>query len=50
MTQWTYHSATGLELSKVYADGTSEVRTYDVFNRLSTITDARGVVKLTPTK
>ncbi len=27
------------------ADGTSDVRTYDAFNRLLTITDARGVVK-----
>ncbi len=45
VTQWTYHPSTGLELSKIYADGSSEQRTYDAFNRLSTITDARGVVK-----
>ncbi len=32
-------------MSKVYADGSSELRTYDAFNRLATITDARGVVK-----
>ncbi len=45
VTQWTYHPATGLELSKIYADDTFEQKTYDVFNRLATITDARGVVK-----
>ena len=32
-------------MSKIYADGSSEVRTYDAFNRLATINDARGVVK-----
>ncbi len=34
-----------MELSKIYADGSSEQKTYDAFNRLSTITDARGVMK-----
>ncbi|MDO4411144.1 MAG: RHS repeat-associated core domain-containing protein [Akkermansia sp.] len=45
VTQWTYHLATGLELSKIYDDGTSEVRTYDAFNQLSSITDACDVMK-----
>ena len=45
MTAWAYHPATGLELSKTYADNSSVVKTYDAYNRLATETDARGNVK-----
>ncbi len=45
VTTWVFHPATGLELSKTYADGTAVVKTYDAYNRLSTETDARGNVK-----
>ncbi len=41
-TTWEFHPATGLELSKAYADGTTVVKTYDAYNRLATETDARG--------
>ncbi len=44
-TTWVFDAATGLELSKTYADNTSVVKTYDCFNRLATETDARGLVK-----
>lgn len=44
-TTWSFHAATGLEVSKSYADNSSVVKTYDVFNRLATETDARGNVK-----
>ncbi|MDD6812946.1 MAG: hypothetical protein PUD60_00920 [Akkermansia muciniphila] len=43
-TTWAYHAATGSELRKTYADGSSTVKTYDAFNRLSTETSARGLV------
>ena len=42
-TTWTYHDATGLELTKTYADGSSTTRTYDALNNPSTRTDARGI-------
>ena len=45
VTAWVFHPATGLELSKTYADGTAVVKTYDDYNRLATETDARGNVK-----
>ena len=45
VTAWAFHPATGLELSKTYADGTAVVKTYDAYNRLSTETDARGNIK-----
>ena len=45
VTSWTYDPATGLELSKTYADNSSVVKTYDAFNRLATETDARSLVK-----
>ena len=45
VTSWTYEPATGLELSKTYADNSSVVKTYDAFNRLATETDARGIMK-----
>ena len=45
VTTWNFDAATGLEISKTYADNSSVVKTYDAFNRLSTETDARGVVK-----
>ena len=45
VTTWVFHPATGLELSKTYADGTTLVKTYDAYNRLATETDARGNVK-----
>ena len=44
-TTWAYDPATGLELSKTYADNTSVAKTYDAFNRLETETNARGTVK-----
>ena len=44
-TTWIFDSATGLELSKTYADNSRVVKTYDSFNRLATETDARGNVK-----
>ena len=44
-TTWAFDPATGLELSKTYADNGSVVKTYDSFNRLSTETDARNIVK-----
>ena len=45
VTTWAFHPATGLELSKAYADGTAVVKTYDAYNRLATETDARGNIK-----
>ncbi len=42
VTTWEYHPATGLVLSKTYADGTTVVNTFDDYNRLTTETDARG--------
>ena len=46
VTTWTFHPATGLELSKTYADNTSVIKSYDAYNRLSMETDARGNVKM----
>ena len=45
-TTWVYDPATGLELSKTYADNTSVVKSYDAFNRLDTETNARGRIKV----
>ena len=42
-TTWEYDLATGLELRKTYADGKGTVKTYDAYNNLATVTDARGV-------
>ena len=44
-TTWAFHAATGLEISKTYADDSSVVKTYDAYNRLATEADARGNVK-----
>ena len=44
-TTWNFDPATGLEISKTYADNSSVVKTYDAFKRLATETDARGIVK-----
>ncbi len=44
-TIWTYHAATGLELTKTYADGKGTTTTYDAFNRLASETDGRGITK-----
>lgn len=44
-TTWSFDAVTGLELVKTHADNTSVVKTYDSFNRLSTETDARGIMK-----
>ena len=44
-TTWTFDPATGLELSKTYADNSSVVKTYDAFNRLEAETNARGTAK-----
>ena len=46
VTTWTYDPATGLELSKTYADNTSVVKSYDAHNRLVTETNARGKMKV----
>ncbi|KAA3295105.1 RHS repeat protein, partial [Akkermansia sp. BIOML-A8] len=43
-TTWLYDTATGLEFKKIYADGSSTVKTYDKLNRLETLTKARGIV------
>ncbi len=45
VTTWSYHSASGMETAKTYADGSSVVKTYDAYNRVLTETDARGKVK-----
>ena len=45
ITTWSYHNASGMEISKTYADNTSAVKTYDAYNRVLTETDARGKVK-----
>ena len=44
-TIWFFNAATGLEMSKTFADNTSVLKTYDAYNRLVTETDARGNVK-----
>ncbi len=44
-TIWRFHPATGLEISKTFADNSTIVKTYDAYNRLATETDARGNVK-----
>ncbi len=44
-TTWSYHPASGLELSKTYADNSTISKTYDSFGRLATETNARGTVK-----
>lgn len=44
-TTWTYHDATGLELRKTYADGHGTAKTYDAYNRLASLTNARGIVQ-----
>ena len=43
-TTWTYDEATGLLLSKTYADGKGLTYTYTNDGRLATRTDARGIV------
>lgn len=42
-TVWHYDTATGLLLSKTYADGTSENYSYDALNRLEYSIDARSI-------
>ncbi|MBR5895251.1 MAG: hypothetical protein IKZ13_06900 [Akkermansia sp.] len=44
-TIWFFNAATGLEMSKTFADNTAVLKTYDAYNRLVTETDARGNVK-----
>ena len=44
-TIWFFNAATGLEMSKTFADNSSVVKIYDAYNRLLTETDGRGVVK-----
>ncbi len=44
-TTWSYHPASGLELSKTYADNSTITKSYDSFGRLATETNARGMVK-----
>ncbi len=44
-TCWAYDPASGLELSKTYADNSCITKTYDSFGRLATETNARGMVK-----
>ena len=45
VTTWSYHDASGMEISKTYADSASVVKIYDAYNRVLTETDARGKVK-----
>ena len=42
-TTWDYDEASGLELEKRYADGSTITKTYDSFGNLATETDARGI-------
>ncbi len=44
-TLWVYDAASGLELSKTYADGSTVTKSYDAFGRQATETNARGMVK-----
>ena len=44
ITTWIYDIRTGLELKKIYSDGSCISRTYDKLNRLETLTKARGIV------
>ncbi len=44
-TLWAYDDASGMELTKTYADDSTVTKTYDVFGRLATETNARGMVK-----
>ena len=43
ITLWHYDPATGLLLDKQYFDGSKETYSYDIFNRISGKTDARGI-------
>lgn len=43
-TRWTYDEITGLELKKVYADGSSVNKSYDNMNRPSSMEKARGSI------
>lgn len=43
-TTWFYDTATGLELKKIYADGSCVSKTYDGLNRQKTLTKAGGTV------
>ena len=43
-TTWEYDMATGIELRKTYADGKGTVKTYDAYDNLASVADARGVV------
>ena len=43
-TTWTYDNATGVELTKRYADGSIVTKTYDSFGNPATETNARGIV------
>ena len=45
VTSWVYDYATGLELSKIFADGTLLNKSYDAYNRISSETNAQGKVK-----
>ena len=42
VTTWSYHNASGMEIIKTYADGSSVSRAYDAYKRVLTETDARG--------
>ena len=44
-TNLLYNPLTGLEISKIYADGSSILKSYDAYNRLSTETNAHGNVR-----
>ena len=45
ITSWEYDNVTGLEIKKIYADGSFSSKTYDSFNRLASETNARGITK-----
>lgn len=45
-TIWTYHEASGLEISKSYADGTHVDKTYNVLGLLERLCNARGTSEI----
>ncbi|MCD7797963.1 MAG: sugar-binding protein, partial [Akkermansiaceae bacterium] len=44
-TTWAYHAASGLEVSKTYADQSSVTKSYNAFGLLAAETNARNIVK-----
>lgn len=46
VTTWTYHTATGLEVNKAFADGSRITKTYNLYGQLISITNARGIMQI----